>query len=121
MATDEWGIPEFKKSDWSKLAYEMFMANRQKAQSALQPATTPGPITSMLPAGTAPSGMTVGPQPPAGSAPPPTSPAAAPSWTENLNKGLQDPAKLGLLATGLSMIATPPREGPYSPPRNVRR
>ncbi len=36
------------------------------------------------------------------------------SWSENLNKGLQDPAKRGLLAAGLSMMATPPRAVPYS-------
>lgn len=36
------------------------------------------------------------------------------SWMGNLNKGLQDPAQLGLLTTGLSMMATPPRAVPYS-------
>jgi hypothetical protein len=33
---------------------------------------------------------------------------------EGLNKGLQDPAKMGLLTAGLSMLATPPRRVPYS-------
>jgi hypothetical protein len=36
------------------------------------------------------------------------------SWTDKLNKGLQDPAKMGLLGMGLSMMATPPRAVPYS-------
>jgi hypothetical protein len=36
------------------------------------------------------------------------------SWTDKLNKGLQDPAKMGLLGMGLSMMATPPRPVKYS-------
>jgi hypothetical protein len=36
------------------------------------------------------------------------------SWTDKLNKGLQDPTKMGLLGMGLSMMATPPRAVPYS-------
>ncbi len=36
------------------------------------------------------------------------------SWSDNLTKGLQDPAKMGLLGMGLSMMATPPRQVPYS-------
>jgi hypothetical protein len=46
--------------------------------------------------------------------PAPEPAALAPSWSENLNKGLQDPAKMGLLTAGLSMMATPPRAVPYS-------
>jgi hypothetical protein len=36
------------------------------------------------------------------------------SWSDKMTKGLQDPAKMGLLAAGLSMMATPPRQVPYS-------
>jgi hypothetical protein len=36
------------------------------------------------------------------------------SWTDKLNRGLQDPAKVGLLGAGLSMMATPPRAVKYS-------
>jgi len=36
------------------------------------------------------------------------------SWSDKLTKGLQDPAKMGLLTAGLSMMATPPRRVPYS-------
>lgn len=46
---------------------------------------------------------------------------ATPSLTDRFNaglsrvgEGLKDPAKMGLLATGLSMMATPPRQVPYS-------
>jgi hypothetical protein len=41
-------------------------------------------------------------------------PEAGTSWSDNLTKGLQDPAKVGLLGMGLSMMATPPRSTPYS-------
>jgi hypothetical protein len=41
-------------------------------------------------------------------------PAGDPTWSDKLNKGLQDPAKMGVLAAGLSMMATPPRNVPYS-------
>lgn len=53
--------------------------------------------------------------------PTPGPPTAAPSITDRFNaglsrvgEGLKDPAKMGLLATGLSMMATPPRQVPYS-------
>jgi hypothetical protein len=36
------------------------------------------------------------------------------SWSEKMTKGLQDPAKVGLLGMGLSMMATPPRPVKYS-------
>lgn len=48
-------------------------------------------------------------------------PAPGTSWTDklqsgfkNVGEGLKDPAKMGLLAAGLSMMATPPRQVPYS-------
>jgi lysozyme family protein len=41
-------------------------------------------------------------------------PEAGTSWSDNLTKGLQDPAKVGLLGMGLSMMATPPRPVKYS-------
>lgn len=44
----------------------------------------------------------------------PTAMKPAQGWSERLSEGLRDPAKYGLLAAGLSMMATPPREYPYS-------
>jgi len=48
-------------------------------------------------------------------------PGAPPSLTDRFNaglsrvgEGLKDPAKMGLLTAGLSMMATPPRRVPYS-------
>lgn len=40
--------------------------------------------------------------------------AAEDTWSARLSKGLKDPASYGLLAAGLSMMATPPRQYPYS-------
>lgn len=36
------------------------------------------------------------------------------TFSNRLSEGLRDPAKYGLLAAGLSMMATPPRKYPYS-------
>jgi len=44
----------------------------------------------------------------------PTAMKPAQGWSERLSEGLRDPAKYGLLAAGLTMMATPPREYPYS-------
>jgi hypothetical protein len=44
----------------------------------------------------------------------PASSTEGESWSDKLTKGLQDPAKVGLLGMGLSMMATPPRNVPYS-------
>lgn len=46
--------------------------------------------------------------------PSPTTPSSEGSWSDKLTKGLQDPAKMGLLGAGLSLMATPPRSTPYS-------
>ena len=68
------------------------------------PIVTPEPVTA-TPAATEP--LVPAPE---------TQPAEVPaaSWSDKLTKGLQDPAKMGLLGAGLSLMATPPRAVPYS-------
>ena len=55
------------------------------------------------------------------SGPTPVPPTATPSLTDRfksglsrVGEGLKDPASMGLLTAGLSMMATPPRQAPYS-------
>jgi len=114
----EYGVPELQKPNLFRDWYEMFVAGKKaKPLSPSLDTSSPAPVTSMLPAATAPSGVAI--PPPA--TPFPASPATPPSWSEKLNQGLQDPAKVGLLTAGLSMMATPPREVPYSDAEIIRR
>lgn len=116
--------------DW----YEMNVAQKKRKAPGLEgvPTTFPEPPASpaQLAASTVPStdlmkyvkpgvqGPTTFPAPQMGATPPvsgtvPPETGGA-TWSQNLEKGLQDPAKMGLLAAGLSLMSAPPRRVPYS-------
>jgi len=100
--------------DW----YERYVRPLKQPISLTSPAPQDfslGLPASPTPAPTAPVG------PPAGATPAMADqasqapvPEAGTSWSDNMTKGLQDPAKVGLLGMGLSMMATPPRPVKYS-------
>lgn len=119
--------------DW----YNQYVAPRKKPISltssapqdfslGLPTSPTPAPSAPVIPPVTPPSALspvpTAVPEQPASVAPAATAsdmatPTAAPagsSWADRLGEGLKDPAKMGLLTAGLSMMATPPRQIPYS-------
>jgi len=111
--------------DW----YDRYVAPRKRPVSlsstepqdfslGLPESSTPTPETPVVPPTTALTAPTEAPPFDAGmvQAPiPETSPdaPAGSTWSDKLTKGLQDPAKVGLLGMGLSMMATPPRPVKY--------
>lgn len=91
----------------------------RKATPAMPTAQATAPASAATPAPGIPA-MAPAPEPPVPALPvAPATPAQqtgkpSSTWTGRLTEGLQDPAKLALLSTGLSMLATPPRAVPYS-------
>lgn len=99
--------------DW----YDRYV--KPKKYSLETPAASP---ETSMPASPTPTPSATVPDPAAAPDPVVALPAeAAPSLTDRFSaglsrvgEGLKDPAKMGLLGMGLSMMATPPRQVPYS-------